>query len=219
MPAGIEREDVEVATAYKLYGQPGSGSLAVQVALEEIGARYERIWVTSEASDMAQLRAVNPTGKVPALVLPDGTAMFESAAMLIHLALSHPQSGLAPQPGTSRHAMFLQWMVFLSANVYEGALRIYYSDRYSIRGEADAEAIRKQATDHFTTHLALVSQGLGPYVLGAEYSIVDAYLYMLALWYPGEKSGLYARAPKLESHAKLVSARPAVAKVNADHAR
>jgi GST-like protein len=39
---------------------------------------------------MARLRAVNPTGKVPALVLPDGTAMFESAAMLVHLALNHP---------------------------------------------------------------------------------------------------------------------------------
>src|SRR5258708_32032604 len=139
---------------YKLYGQPGSGSLAVQVALEEIGAPYERIWVTNDAADMARLRAVNPTGKVPALVLPDGTAMFESAAMLVHLALSHPQSALAPPPGTSRHALFLQWMVFLSANVYEEALRIYYSSRYSTRGEADAEAIRGQATDDFCTHLA-----------------------------------------------------------------
>jgi GST-like protein len=204
---------------YKLYGQPGSGSLAVQVALEEIGAPYERIWVTNDAADMARLRAVNPTGKVPALVLPDGTAMFESAAMLVHLALSHPQSALAPPPGTSRHATFLQWMVFLSANVYEEALRIYYSSRYSARGEADAEAIRLQATDDFRAHLALIGQGLGPYVLGGDYSIADVYLDTLASWLPGDKSELYARVPKLEAHAKLVSARPAVAKVAADHAR
>jgi len=206
-------------TTYKLYGRPGSGSLAVQVALEEIGARYERIWVGREAADVARFRVMNPTGRVPALVLPDGTHMFESAAMLIHLAPSHPQSLLAPQPGTSRHAAFLQWMVFLSANVYEAALRMYYADRYSTRGEADAEAIRKQGTDDFCTHLALVSQGLGPYVLGADYSIADAYLYMLASWYPGEKSELYSRAPKLVAHAALVSARPAVAKVDADHAQ
>jgi glutathione S-transferase len=204
---------------YKLYGQPGSGSIAVQVALEEIGAPYERIWVSSDAADMARLRAVNPTGKVPALVLPDGTAMFESAAMLVHLALNHPQSTLAPQPGTSRHATFLQWMVFLSANVYEEVLRIYYSSRYSTRGEADAEAIRLQAMDDFRTHLALIGQGLGPYVMGADYSIADVYLDMLASWYPANKSELYARAPKLEAHAKLVAARPAVAKVAADHAR
>ncbi len=204
---------------YRLYGRPGSGSLAVQVALEEIGAGYERLWVGREAADVAQFRVMNPTGRVPALVLPDGTHMFESAAMLIHLALSHPQSRLAPQPGTSLHAVFLQWMVFLSANVYEAALRMYYSDRYSTRGEADADAIRKQGTDDFCTHLALISQGLGPFVLGTDYSIADAYLYMLASWYPGEKTELYARAPKLEAHAKLVSARPAVAKVDADHAQ
>src|ERR1700735_3477440 len=103
---------------YKLYGRPGSGSIAVQVALEETGAPYELIWV-------------------------------------------------GPQAGTVRHAVFLQWMVFLSANVYEAALRMYYSARYSARGEQDAEAIRTQGTEDFCTHLALISHGLGPYVLGS----------------------------------------------------
>jgi glutathione S-transferase len=206
-----------MTAVYKLYGRPGSGSFAVQVALEEIGAQYERIWVGREAADVAQFRATNPTGRVPALVLPDGTTMFESAAMLIHLALGHPQSALAPPPGTGRHALFLQWMVFLSANAYEAVLRIYYSARYSTRGEADAEVIRKQGTEDFCSHLALIGQGLGPFVLGSEYSIADTYLYMLASWYPGEKSELYARAPQLEAHAKLLAARPAVAKVEADH--
>jgi glutathione S-transferase len=204
---------------YKLYGRPGSGSFAVQVALEEIGAPYERIWVGREAADVARFRATNPTGRVPALVLPDGTVMFESAAMLIHLTLKHPQFALAPQSDTSRHAAFLQWMVFLSANVYEAALRTYYSARYSIRGEADAEAIREQGTADFCAYLRLISQGLGPYVLGADYSIADVYLYMLASWYPGEKTELYASLPKLQAHAKLVSVRPAVAKVEADHAQ
>jgi GST-like protein len=204
---------------YKLYGRPGSGSLAVQVALEEIGAPYQRIWVGNDAVEVARFRAINPTGRVPALELPDGTCMFESAAMLIHLALAHPGSALAPPAGGAAHAKFLQWMVFLSANVYESALRMYYSPRYSARGEADAEAIREQGTADFRSHLALVSQNLGPFVLGADYSIADVYLYMLASWHPGEKSELYARAPGLQEHARGVSARPAVAKVEADHAQ
>ena len=58
---------------YKLYGRPGSGSHAVQVALEEAGAAYERIWVGREAAEVERFRAINPTGRVPALVLPDGT--------------------------------------------------------------------------------------------------------------------------------------------------
>ncbi|MGB6307389.1 MAG: glutathione S-transferase family protein [Steroidobacteraceae bacterium] len=208
-----------MSVAYKLYGRPGSGSVAVQVALEEIGAQYERIWVGRDPADVARFRATNPTGRVPALVLPDGTPLFESAAMLIHLALAHPRAGLAPPPGTTAHAVFLQWMVFLSANMYESVLRVYYPARYSVRGEADSEAIVKQGTEDFRTHVALVGQALEPYVLGKDYSIADVYLHMLASWYPGEKSELYARAPKLEAHAKLMAARPAVATVEADHAQ
>jgi glutathione S-transferase len=204
--------------SYTLYGRPGSGSLAVQVALEEIGAPYERIWVSRETAEVERFRAVNPAGRVPALVLPDGTIMFESAAMLIHLA-SQPQSRLAPRSGAGLHPMFLTWMVFLSANVYEAALRIYYSARYSSVGEADAGAVRQQGMTDFITYLRLIAPTLSPYVMGKEYSIADTYLYMLASWYPDDKAQLYAEVPQLAAHAALVSARSAVAKVEADHAQ
>jgi glutathione S-transferase len=204
---------------YKLYGRPASGSFAVQAVLEEIGVPYERLWVGRDTADVLEFRATNPTGKVPALVLPDGTVMFESAAMLIHLAQAHPRCALAPQSGTSRHAQLLQWMVYLSANVYEAALRMYYPARYSARGEPDAGAIREQGSADFCAYLGLIVQGLDPYVLGAEYSIADVYLYMLGSWYPGEKAQLYARLPNLEPHAKLLAARPAIAKVESDHAQ
>ncbi len=207
-----------MAAAYKLYGRPFSGSFAVQVALEEIGAPYERIWVGHEAADLARYRELNPTARVPGLALPDGSLMFESAAMLIHLALAHPAARLAPQPGTSRHAEFLQWMVFLSANVYEAALRCYYSERYSVRGAADADAIRQRGTADFNAYLGLISGRLEPYVLQSDYSIADVYLYMLASWCPGDKAELNARMPKLAAHTLQLATRPAVAKVAADHA-
>lgn len=205
-------------TTYQLYGRPGSGSFAVQVALEEIGVPFERIWVGREAADVARFRQVNPTGKVPALGLPDGTLMFESAAMLIHLAQAHPKSQLAPQSGTGLHARFLQWMVFLSANVYEAALRMYYSARYSTDGARSADAICKQGKTDFVTHLSLINQSLGPYVLGTEYSIADVYLYMLASWWPEDKPKLYAQLPNLGAHAILLAGRSTLAKVAADHA-
>ena len=208
-----------MTTQYKLYGRQGSGSLAVQVALEEIGAPYERIWVSKERADVAQFRTINPTGKVPALVFPDGTVMFESAAMLIHLALKYPEARLAPAPGTTGHARFLQWMVFLSANVYESVLRVYYSARYSSGGAADADAIRQQALSDYFDGLSLISTTLGPYVLGAEYSIADIYLHMLASWWSEDKAQLLAKLPKLAAQAALVAARPALIKVEADHAQ
>ena len=108
-------------------------------------------------------------------------------------------------------------MVFLSANVYESVLRMYYADRYSARGEADAEAIREQATTAYLAQLELVSQGLAPYVLGAQYSIADAYLYMLAAWYPGGKALLYERLPALGVHAEVLSRRAALVKAERDH--
>src|SRR5580692_2622991 len=100
--------------AYKLYGRSGSGSFAVQVALEEIGAQYERIWVGREAADVAQFRATNPTGRVPALVLPDGTAMFVSCAMLLPATLGEALSEWAPLQCRGSEWRLVQWMVFLS---------------------------------------------------------------------------------------------------------
>ena len=208
-----------MTTAYKLYGRAGSGSFAVQVALEEIGVPYERIWVANEPDVVAQFRRVNPTGRVPALGLPDGTVIFESAAILIHLALAHPAARLAPQPGTSAHARFLQWMVFLSANAYEAVLRIYYSDRFSTRGAADAEAIREQGTADYLAHLRLVDAHLAPHLLGADYSIADAYLFMLASWHPADKTQRYADTPRLEALVSRLAVRPAIVKVEADHAQ
>jgi glutathione S-transferase len=97
-------------------------------------------------------------------------------------------------------------------------LRIYYADRYSTRGPADAEAITAQATVDYEAHLRLISETLAPYVLGAEYSVADAYLHMLAGWYPGDRAQLNTRLPRLGAHSTLVAARPAVLKVEADHA-
>jgi glutathione S-transferase len=207
-----------MSKGYTLYGWAGSGSVAVQIALEEIGAPYTRIWVGREPEARAEFLKLNPTGRVPALGLPDGTIMFESAAMLIHLAAAHPEAGLAPAPGSSAHARYLQWLVYLSANVYESVLRIFYAERYSTRGGEDAAAIAARATDDYRAQIALLGESLGPYVLGDRYSLADPYLYMLASWSPGEPGDLYERVPKIGAHAALLKARPAVVKVEADHA-
>ena len=119
------------ATAYTLYGRAGAGSLAPQIVLEEIGVPYQSVWIGRSPAEVEEFRRINPAGKIPSLVLPDGTAVSESAAILIHLTEAHPAADLAPAAGSSAHARFLQWMVFLSANVYETALRYFYAERYA----------------------------------------------------------------------------------------
>jgi glutathione S-transferase len=205
-------------STYKLYGRANSGSLAPQIVLEEIGAPYEMIWVGRAPADVEVLRQVNPAGKVPALVLPDGTPVFESAAILIHLTHAHPAANLAPPAGTTAHARFLQWMVFLSSNVYESCLRCYYPERYSTAGPAAAPEIKQQAVADYARHLELIHSALSPYVLGEKLSAVDPYLYMLAAWYPGDFGALHARLPKLAQHTELLRRRAATLKADKTHA-
>ena len=203
---------------YRLYGRVNAGSLAPQIVLEEIGAPYEIIWVRKTPADLEALRRIHPAGKIPVLLLPDGTVVAESAAILVHLTHAHPGAGLAPPAGTGAHARFLQWMVFLSASVYEAALRYYYAERYSEAGEAAAAGIRAQAVADYASHLERIYGELSPYVLGDTLSAADPYLHMLAGWYPEEVRPLASRLPKLARHAELMRARPATRKAERDHA-
>lgn len=206
------------AGKYTLYGRRGAGSLAPQILLEEIGAPYDTIWIGRTPADLEILRRVNPAGKIPLLVLPDGTTVAESAAILIHLTNAHPEAGLAPPPASSAHARFLQWMVYLSANLYEAVLRYYYAERYSAAGAAAAPAIKAQALSDYAAHLERIHRELSPYVLGEKLSAVDPYLHMLAAWYPEAEQPLARRLPKLAQHAALLRARPATARAERDHA-
>jgi glutathione S-transferase len=186
--------------------------------LEEIGAAYELVWVSKAPTQIEALRRVSPAAKIPVLVLPDGTVVSESAAILIHLTNTHPAAGLAPVAGTSAHAHFLQWMLFLSANMYEAALRFFYPARYSAAGEAAAVQIKRQALEDWTGHLETVHTALAPYVLGAQLSAADHYLYMLASWYPPDEPALASRLQRLRQHTELVRHRPATRKADKDHA-
>jgi glutathione S-transferase len=188
------------------------------MVLEEIAAAYELVWVSKAPAQIDAFRRISPAAKIPVLVLPDGTVVSESAAILIHLTDAHPAAALAPVAGTSAHAHFLQWMLFLSANMYEAALRFFYSARYSAAGEAAAVQIKRQALADWTGHLETIHAGLAPYVLGSRLSAADHYLYMLASWYPPDETALASRLPKLRQHTELMRQRPATRKADQDHA-
>jgi glutathione S-transferase len=202
------------ASDYRLYGRPNSGSISVQIALEEAGAPYEVTWIAKTPEALETYRRINPAGRIPALGLPGGAVMAESAAILIYLASVYPAAHLAPPPGSADHAHFLQWMVSLSANVYETALRYFYPERYTTGAAAAVTEVQAQALRDYRRHLTTIDAQLSPYLLGEAYSIADPYLYMLAGWYP-------EALPELKSlarHARLMRERPAVARAEKDHA-
>lgn len=203
--------------AYRLFARSNAGSIAVQIALEEAGVPYEVTWVPKTPEALASYRRVNPAGKIPALALPGGAVMSESAAILIYLAAAHPEAHLAPPTGTAAYAHFLQWMVSLSANLYETALRYFYSERYTTGGAAAAADVKTQAGSDYRRQLVSINGALTPYLLGETYCIADAYLHMLAGWYP-EEAGPLTELSALARHARLMRERPGIARAEKDHA-
>lgn len=198
---------------YRLYGRPTLGSDMPQMLLEEIGAPYELIRVAREPADIEAYRRIAGTSKLPALALPQGGIMFESAAICIYLAEAHPKSRLAPPVETPQRARFLQWMVYLSANVYECVRRIYHPEAFG--GPNCADAVKSKASREFAEVLAPVIPSLQPYLLGEDICAADFYLHVLAGWHPDGRDPFNRLWPALARHATLLGERPSVRKVEA----
>ena len=78
---------------------------------------------------------MNPLAQIPTLVLPDGSVMTESAAILIHLGLAHPESGLLP--ADAHRAQMLRGLVYIAANCYAAIGIIDYPERWCSDADED----------------------------------------------------------------------------------
>ena len=131
---------------YTLYYSPGSASLAVRLALLELGVEHhlEKLDLAAGAQHAPGYRRLNPRGQVPTLVI-DGKAYFESAALLLLLAERHPEARLAP-PRQSARPAYYQWMAFLTNSM--GAMyRLWFMPKDLGQDElpsAVREAIRQK---------------------------------------------------------------------------
>ena len=190
-----------------------------QALLEEVGAEYEKIVVDIENDDhkSADFLSVNPMGQIPALVLPDGTLMTESAAMVLHLVDRHPEAKLAPPAGSPESARFQRWLLYLATPVYTAVLRYYYPDQFTSDPAGHAGVSATGLAD-FDRCLAILDAELdpGPYLVGDTFSAADVYLSMLAAWHP-DPPGALATNPRIRRLCERVVARPAIARVWAEH--
>lgn len=174
--------------SYTLYNRPGSGGFVVEAALTLAEAPFELVELDSKAGTPLpeSFRATNPWGQLPTLILPDGSVMTETSAILIHLAASFPDKRLAPPPGTPAYAAFLRWTVFANVNLYEAVLRRGYPFRFTddARGH---DALRTAAIRRMGEALALVDAHVEePFLLGGEMTVADIYLAMFLVWYRGD---------------------------------
>jgi glutathione S-transferase len=176
--------------AYTLYNSDGSGSFVVEAALIMAGADFTKIDMDMETGihREPEFAAINPMKQFPTLVLPGGEIMTESAAIVIYLAQEFSGKGLAPEPGTAEQARFLRWSVFLSANLYEGALRFFYAERYTTdQSPAGPAGVKAAAEQHMSTACAVLEADLarhGPWLSGPTMTLADVYFAMFHSWTP-----------------------------------
>lgn len=200
---------------YTLYARPGAGSAAVEALLALLAVPHDVKDVPKTESGAAPdwYLAINPRGEIPSLQMPDHSIMTESAAMMIHLADSHPDAGLAPAVGTAARAQYLRWMIYLAAAAYPTDLRLYYPDRYSTDA-GHADAIKAKASADLLRDFDMLAQGMGdgPYILGRTMSAVDLYAAMLISW-SDDMPALCARHPKLKTLYEATVKHPTIRKI------
>ena len=122
-----------------LYGSFGSGSAAIEMALRAASVKYKTVRASSWEADSAyaELLEINPLGQIPTLRLPDGTVLSESAAILIHLGLTHTDAGLLPQPSSAR-AIAIRGLVYIAANCYSAVSVSDHPERWTTATSAYA---------------------------------------------------------------------------------
>ena len=203
---------------YKLYGSKGSGNCVITAALTEAGAAFEEVEIkTSENQHLTEeFRQINPCQRVPALMLPDGSIMTETSAMLLHIADAHPEARLAPAPGTSERAQHDRWLIFFAVNIYEGALRGFYGERYTTDTNGK-QSVEDAAKAYMDRHFRMFEEVLGnePYMNGDDLSMLDIYVWLLSQWHDGP--WLEANCPKIVRLANMVRARPRIALIQEEH--
>ena len=206
MTAGTARRKGKVVS-YTLYNRPGSGGFVVEAALTLAGAPFELVELDSKPGTPLpeSFRNTNPWRQLPTLILPDGTVMTETSAILVQLALSFPDRRLAPPPGTPAHGAFLRWTVFANVNLYEAVVRRGYPFRYTDDPEGH-DALRSAAIRRMGEALALIDAHVeGTFLLGEEMCVADIYIAMFLVWYRGD-----IEAPRLTRIADAVRAHPVV---------
>jgi len=156
-------------------------------------------------------------GRVPTLILPDGTAATESLAILLTLADRHPEAGLLPAPGKAGRAVALRWMALVAGEFYPCVTRGDYPERFSA-DPAHAPAIRARAIEMGRDIWRLIESQIrpAPFLLGERFSVADAYLAFTSRWMGG-REWTPANCPKVEGIARAVAARPAIAPIWARH--
>ena len=209
-----------MTATFTLFGARGSGSAAIEAALALLAAPFRIVdaasWEPGPGRD--ELARVNPLTQIPTLVLPDGGVMTESAAILIHLGLVHPDSPLLPADA-ARRAQALRGLVYIAANCYAAIGVIDYPERWC--ADAD-EATRKRIVAGTRARLHALWDTFAdtfpaqPFLTGAQLGALDLMAAVVSRW-SGSRQHVATARPAFAALLARIEADPRIAPVFARH--
>ena len=195
---------------YVLYGGPLTRALINEMVMIEGGIDYELrpIDIIAGEHREPEFLAVNPAGRVPALITPDGETLYETPAINVYLAERHGLTDLAPTADEPERGRFLSALFYLTDELEPAMKRYFYPHRYVFRDE-DTPAMKALALDTALGALGIIDgrlKGDGPYHLGGRFSLADL---TLAFWAAFLDTGdTLAPCPAVERCMDLVRSRP-----------
>ncbi|MBU0557426.1 MAG: glutathione S-transferase family protein [Alphaproteobacteria bacterium] len=201
-----------MATSPVLYFAPGTCARVSLTALEEIGEPFEtRLLVFMKGDHRApDFLAVNPSGKVPALVTDEGT-ITQNSAILWYLAARYPEAELLPRPSSPMEAAeLIAQLSHFSADLHPLVTRIVMPVPIVSSPEAEMQ-LRENGAQGLTFHLRVIEQTLAdrPWLLGERWSVLDSYLGWV--WFRTTGAGFDgSEFSRIGEHYARLNERPAV---------
>ena len=194
-----------------LYTAPGTCALATHIALEEAGLPFTlaKVDFAAQGQRAPAYLAVNPKGRVPALATEHGV-LSETPALLLYVAQLAPTKNLAPLDNPFQLAKFQAFNSYLCATAHVNHAHGRRGARWADEASSHADMLRK-VPQTMGESAALIEREMlaGPWVLGAQYSLADGYLYTIARWLKGDEVDV-TKFPKLAAHMAAMEVRPAV---------
>jgi glutathione S-transferase len=190
---------------------PGTCALAARIVLEDIGEPYElvRVDFSRQEQTSPDYLAINPKGRVPALVTDHGV-LTETPALLAYLAQVFPEAGLAPLDDPFAFAELQAFNSYLASTVHVAHAHGRRGARWASEA-ASLEDMKRKVPDTMSACMGLIEQDLfrGPWVMGETYTVADAYLFTIETWLEGDGVAI-DRFPAIADHYSRMGKRPAV---------
>jgi glutathione S-transferase len=190
----------------KLYYSPGACSLSPHIVLQEAGLPFEKIKADTKTKvlpDGTDYKTINPLGYVPLLELDDGTRLTEGPAIVQYIADKAPEKRLAPPNGTFERVKLQSWLNFVTSELHKG-----FSPLFNPTMPEEAKKYFRERLGTRFAHLDTQLNG-NDYLMGKEFSVADAYAFVVSNWAGRVDVDLSPYANVL-AWRKRVGARPAV---------